>query len=108
MNPSMLAQVVDETFPELDDSLRQEITQKVTVHFFEILKEKTFADDPSGLEQLENTLKNEADEQKRSADYGKGIVTKFLSLPKEDKIRIDGEMESELVKVLHEVYKAYE
>jgi hypothetical protein len=108
MNPSPFQQAIEEAFPNLNPELRAEIHDKVSQHIFEVLKDKVFANDSEGLQKLDYSLKEETDEKKRSEVYMKQIMEKLLSLPAEKQKEIDQELNEELTRVMHEVYKAYE
>jgi len=108
MNSSLFSQAVDEAFPQLDEETRNEIKNKVTLHILEFLKDKAFEQDPQGLQNLNSAVEAEQDETKRSELYVKQITEKFSSLPEEERKKIDQELEKELTRVMHEIYKIYE
>ncbi len=108
MNPSVLPQAINEAFPNLDEALRMEISNKVSAHMFEVLKDKVYANDAEGLQKLNQIIQAETEGAKRSEFYLKQIVEKLVSLSSDDQKRIDKELDEELTRVMHEIYKSYE
>lgn len=105
MNPQVFSQAVDETFPNLDSELRIEIKQKVLAHMIENLKDKVYMNDVEGSKQLNQMVDNEPDETKRSELYIKQITEKYLSLPSDEQKKIDEELDEELTRVMHKLFK---
>ena len=101
MNDSVFAQAINETFPDLEPALREEIFQKVSGHMIEYLKERVFQNDPKGMLSLLSELTPETNH-----DYVKKIMEKFFSLPEETQITINKEFDSEMTRVMHQVYQA--
>jgi hypothetical protein len=108
LNPSIFSQAVDETFPNLDQSLREEIKVKVTAHMIELLKEKVFTNDAEGLIRLDQISKNEPDKTKQAQLFMKYISEKLLSLSPEEQETINKELDTEFTQVMRKIYKAYE
>jgi hypothetical protein len=107
MNPSAFSQAVDEVFPKFDEQTRTEIKNRVFEHMISALKGKLYAQDPEGeLRLLSST--DEEDPVKKAEQYLKQIFEKFASLSTEEQTRINKELDDELTRVMHEIYKAYD
>lgn len=103
---TLLSQAIDQTFPQLDQPLKDEISQKVMTHMLEYMKEEVYREDSDGLQNLANELQVIADVQDRSKMYGEKIMQKVASLPKEKQDTVFSDLNMELTRVMHEVYKA--
>lgn len=108
MNTSVFSQAVDKVFPLLDEETRDEIKSRVIVHMMEFLKEKVFANDREGLTTLEQQIKAESIIEKRQELYLKQIFKKFNTLPEDEQIKLDDVLDTELTRVMQEIYQAYE
>lgn len=106
MNDSVFKQAIDQTFPKLDDATKKEIHDRVLGHLLEYLKEKAYADDPSGLLSLHDMLIKTSDPKKQAEEYGRRIGQKVASLPAEKQKEINQAYLAEMTRVMHEVYQA--
>lgn len=105
---TLFAQAVDEIFPALDPSIKNEIKEKVTIHMLEILKEELYKDNPYALLIFDNKVKRIEDQEERSKFYGKHLMDKFLMLPQEKQNKINEKLNNELTQVMHILYKEVE
>ena len=108
MNPSLFSQAVDEAFPLLNETTRDEIKMRVFFHMIEFLKEKVYVNDAEGLKILEQRIHVESVAEKQHEIYLTQIIEKFNSLPSNEKSKLTSELYSELTRVMQEIYKAYE
>jgi len=108
MNPSIFSRAINEAFPQIDESVRTEIYNKVSTHTIEVLKDHVYKGDSNGLQSLDQIIQEEKDDKKRSEVYLKQILEKFAALSLDEQKSIESELDTELTHVMHEVYKAYE
>lgn len=106
MNDSVFAQAVSQAFPQLDDSLKQEVLNNVAIHMLEFLKEKVFESLPEELSEFEAELQNTQDVEERSKVYGSKILQKLSSLDATSQNNILRAFDEELTRVMHDVYNA--
>lgn len=106
INDSVFVQAVSEAFPQLEDSLKQEILNNVSSHMMEFLKEKVFENLSEDLAVLDAELQNIQDVGERSKVYGSKIFQKLSSLDALTQDKILRAFDEELTKVMHEVYNA--
>lgn len=104
---TVFSQAVNETFPQLDQSLKDEISQKVTEHMLESLKDEAYRADSQGLNDLSASVLQIQDINERSKIYGEQIIKKLGSLPENEQKVIMDKLDAELTRVMHQVYQAY-
>lgn len=108
MMDQIFFQSIQQTFPKLNKTQQEEIYKKVSLHILEVIKATVYENNPEGLNELNRMVETEQDETKRSKEYAEQIFSQFASLPAEQQEIITKELDQELVRVMHALYKAYE
>lgn len=102
---TLLTKAIDEVFPNLDETTKREIHDKVSAHILEFLREAVYRDNPDEMEDLTKRLSKIENVEQRSKLYGTEISSKLQTLPQERQEEIMQSINEELTRVMHTVYK---
>lgn len=92
---TLFAAIVDKMLPQLPPEEKNEIYEKVGVHLLEFFKDEVFSDDPSKFSK-----------ESQPENYIELIMEKYELLPEARQQAISEKLESELTRVMRQVYQA--
>lgn len=106
INNTIFYQAIDQTFPQLDQSLKQEIYDRVSNHLAVWLKEKLYAEDPAGRKTFDDEIGKIPDQKERSAEYGRRLAKKILTFPADRQKTVSDAYLTEMTRVMHQIYES--
>lgn len=92
---TLFTAILDKMLPQLPPEEKNEIYEKVGVHLLEFFKDEVFRNDPSQFSA-----------ESKPDNYIELIMEKYLTLPETKQQVISEKLESELTRVMRQVYQA--